>query len=41
MAIAQHPILSKVAHGQHLPPSWGTLYELTQLSHDHSSEDVS
>lgn len=31
MAIAQHPVLSNVTYMQHLPPSWGTLYELTQL----------
>lgn len=29
MAIAEHPLLSNVTHGQHLPPSWRTLYELT------------
>lgn len=31
MAIAADPKLSNAAHVQHLPPSWGTLYELTKL----------
>jgi hypothetical protein len=31
MAIARDPKLSNAAHVQHLPPSWGTLYELTKL----------
>jgi hypothetical protein len=31
MAIANHPVLSKAAHGQCLPSSWRTLYELTKL----------
>lgn len=31
MAIHDNPILSNAAHGQHLPPSWYTLYELTKL----------
>jgi hypothetical protein len=31
MEIAEHPILSKATHVSHLPPSWGTLYELTKL----------
>lgn len=31
MAIAADPKLSNPAHVQHLPPSWGTLYELTKL----------
>ena len=31
MAIANHPQLSNGAHVHHLPPSWGTLYELTKL----------
>ncbi len=31
MAIAENPVLSKAAHVQVLPPSWGTLYELTKL----------
>lgn len=31
MAIASHPVLSKAAHGQLLPPSWRTLYELTKV----------
>lgn len=30
MAIAQHPVLSNVAHAPSLPPSWMTLYELTK-----------
>lgn len=32
--IAEHNILSKVAHGPLLPPSWRTLYELTKLPND-------
>jgi len=32
MAIARDPRLSNPAHGQLLPPSWRTLYELTKLS---------
>jgi hypothetical protein len=31
-AIAQHPALSKSEHVQNLPPSWGTLYQLSRLS---------
>ena len=31
MAIANHSILSKAAHVQLLPPSWGTVYELTKI----------
>jgi hypothetical protein len=31
MAIAGHPILSNATHVSRLPPSWGTLYELTKL----------
>ena len=31
MTIANHPILSKANHGSLLPPSWGTLYELSKL----------
>jgi len=31
MAIAADPKLSNPAHVQHLPPHWGTLYELTKL----------
>jgi hypothetical protein len=31
MAIAQHPILANGAHVYHLPPSWGTLYELSRI----------
>jgi hypothetical protein len=30
MKIAEHPQLSNTAHVQYLPPSWGTLYELTK-----------
>lgn len=32
MAIAADPKLSNAAHVQHLPPAWGTLYELTKLT---------
>jgi N6-adenosine-specific RNA methylase IME4 len=31
MEIAGHPVLSNVAHAQHLPSGWYTLYELTKL----------
>src|SRR5262249_25371274 len=34
MAIAKNPALANVSHGQHLPPSWTTLYELSKLSAD-------
>jgi protein gp37 len=34
MKIARHPILTKAAHVQLLPPSWGTLYEITKLSNE-------
>ena len=30
MKVAEHAILVDVNHGQHLPPSWRTLYELTR-----------
>ena len=30
MRIAEHSILSNVTHVQHLPPAWGTVYELTK-----------
>lgn len=31
MAIAQNPILSNSTHVSNLPPSWGSLYELTKV----------
>jgi hypothetical protein len=31
MAIAKHPVLSKAKHASLLPPSWGTLYQITRL----------
>lgn len=31
MIIAQHEVISNMAHAPHLPPSWYTLYELTKL----------
>jgi hypothetical protein len=34
MKIAEHPVLSKAAHAQLLPPSWYTLYELTKVPDD-------
>ena len=34
IAIAEHPVLSSVQHVGRLPPSWGTLYQLTKLDHD-------
>jgi hypothetical protein len=32
--IAEHPLLSKSEFVQNLPPSWGTLFELTKLPHE-------
>jgi len=32
IAIANHPVISNVTHVLHLPPSWGTLYQLTRVS---------
>jgi hypothetical protein len=34
MAIARHPVLSDATHVSVLPPSWGTLYELTRVPDD-------
>jgi len=31
MAVASHPQMSNPAHVRNLPPSWGTLYELTKI----------
>ncbi|SIO54828.1 Protein of unknown function [Bradyrhizobium erythrophlei] len=31
MKIANNPVISKAAHVRLLPPSWGTLYELTKV----------
>jgi hypothetical protein len=31
MAIAAHPVISNSEHVRNLPPSWGTLYQLTRL----------
>ena len=31
MAVAEHPVLGDRTHVHALPPSWGTLYELTKL----------
>ncbi len=31
MTVAEHPTLSNTKHVSLLPPSWGTLYELTKL----------
>jgi hypothetical protein len=31
MAIAEHSVLSDATHVSHLPPSWGTLYELSRI----------
>jgi hypothetical protein len=31
IAIAEHPVLSNETHVSRLPPSWGTLYELTKI----------
>src|SRR6516225_6239229 len=31
MSIARHPMVSNPAHVQLMPPSWGTMYELTKL----------
>jgi hypothetical protein len=32
--LAGHPIISNTAHTRHLPPTWGTLYELTKVPAD-------
>lgn len=40
MAIGGDPRLSNAAHVQHLPPHWGTLYELTKLSDDEFQEGI-
>jgi hypothetical protein len=40
MAIARDPRLSNPAHVQLLPPSWGTLYELTKLSDEEFDRGV-
>jgi hypothetical protein len=34
MAIAEHPVISDRSHVNVLPPSWGTLYELTLVPDD-------
>jgi hypothetical protein len=34
MAVASNEVLSNAAHGQHLPMSWRTLYELTKLDNE-------
>jgi protein gp37 len=34
MKIAGHPVISKATHASLLPPTWGTLYELTQVPDD-------
>ena len=34
MKITRHPILSNAEHVRYLPPSWGTLHELTKLPDD-------
>jgi hypothetical protein len=31
MEIAAHPVLANPTHVPHLPPSWGTLYELSRM----------
>ena len=31
MKIAKHPVISNGTHVHHLPPAWGTLYELTKV----------
>ena len=33
MQIVRHSLLINPAHVRLLPPSWGTLYELTKLEH--------
>src|SRR6185312_13067495 len=40
MAVARDLRLSNPAHVQHLPASWGTLYELTKLSDDEFSSAI-
>ena len=31
MEIARHPVIGNATHVSHLPPSWGTLYELSRI----------
>jgi len=40
MAIAADPRLHNPKHVSHLPPSWGTLYELTKLDDEHFVEAI-
>jgi N6-adenosine-specific RNA methylase IME4 len=40
MAIASDARLSNAAHVQHLPASWGTLYELTKLSDEEFDQAI-
>jgi len=40
MKIARDERISNAAHVQHLPPNWGTLYELTKLEDDEFKEKV-
>jgi len=40
MAVARHPVLSKSAHVQTLPQSWGTLYELTKVPETDLAEAI-
>lgn len=40
MAIAADDRLANAAHGQHLPASWRTLYELTHLSDDEFDQGI-
>jgi hypothetical protein len=41
MKIASNPKIAKAAHGQHLPGSWRTLYELTKLDDETFDKAVS
>lgn len=41
MAITHDPRLADVTHVQHLPPHWGTLYQLSQLHDDEFERGIS
>ena len=40
MAVASDSRLSNPAHGQHLPASWRTLYEITKLSDEEFTDAI-
>ena len=40
MAVTKCPQLANVRHVKHLPPSWGTLYQLSTLNTDPDEQDA-